>query len=465
MEETKEFSFSKKFISGEAHFKFWSLAARAIGIIGTFMILAEFSPYEYGVFQLLLSVHAFLLGFDSLGGTVVSNDVLRYLGEGKAPMAKKLFYEYQWWRIGLSTIVLLAMLLGAPLLSFKYKPDFIFTIELVALLIFFDTISSVVKSWLKIRFEFKAVATRKLVYKAIQVGVVAYFFFFSHLSVTRIVISMLLASIFGTLSLSPQIIRAFRAWRTIGGYRGSVLWRVFRTHGKWESFRQFFSKLTSRIQPWLIKIFISTEAVGIYNVALAGADIFKSLFPDETVSTLLPRRAHQKEFMRTFFVYGTKFMTIMGICFFLAGALLGPIGLYFFFPEYLPAMPFFWILLLEVVAAPFERLVDSVLIVRREQKFFFYRTFARDLVWFIAVILFLPAVGLWGMAIIEVILPVAVAFVSYRYLLSKDLSFALARRSMFVIEPKDREILKTVWQEVSRAFDAKIKPIKTFFKL
>ena len=119
------FSFSKKFLSGEAHFGFWGVVSKLIGLITTFFLISALSVYQYGVFQLLLSIFSILSSVVAIGAGVVGNDINRFIGLGKEAEAKKLFFQYNSARLVVGLILSTGLFFGPAILGDTYKPDFI----------------------------------------------------------------------------------------------------------------------------------------------------------------------------------------------------------------------------------------------------------------------------------------------------------------------------------------------------
>ena len=89
------FSFRKSFARGELHMGFWSFLKKGTGALDSFFILSSLSLYQFGVYQLLLSLYAILSDFfHDVFSEVITNDIARFIGEGREDKAKRLFYDY-----------------------------------------------------------------------------------------------------------------------------------------------------------------------------------------------------------------------------------------------------------------------------------------------------------------------------------------------------------------------------------
>jgi O-antigen/teichoic acid export membrane protein len=447
-----DFSFTQKFVSGEASFGFWGLVSRGLGLINTFFILSALSVYQYGVFQLLLSLYAFLTFFISWGGFAAGTDILRFIGENKEPEAKRLFWETYIFRL-INTFLLWAIFFfGAPFLSFRYGADFIGVIRILSFLFWGEYLVSLTKFLLSSRLNFAAVASRDTLGKVFQLGVLFYFATFSTLGIREVFISVLAAPVLSSLTLLPASRRALEPWRGIEASRKWLLWHVARAHGKWASARSLFSQFVNRAQPWLIKFFISTEAVGIYSVAYSLADFFTDLVPTNTLATLIPRGFADREKSRRIFIYGVKYFILGSILLVLAAWLFVPLAVEFFFAKYIPSLVLFFFLVALLPVKIFWQVVDTFLVARRDQKFIFFRMLSRSAAALTLLLVLLPYLGLWGVLLTEVLLVLSIAFISYRRFIGLEPSFRLALRPIFSYGNEDKILIKSLYENFKRLF-------------
>ncbi len=454
------FSFSKKFISGEAYFGFWNVLGKGVGFINTFFIISSLSLYEYGVFQLLLAGYNIFSDLLSTGGGVVGNDIIRFIGEGKEEKAKKLFFEYNKFRIIFGILLWATFFFGAPLLSFRYGPDFLDLIRILSFLFLIEVFLSISKSLLEMRLYFKEAAGRSTIGKIIQLVILSYFFFFAHIGTREVLLSMVAALFLSTMTLLPMAREAYKPWKRIGSLERSVLYSIFRAHGKWDIFRKFLSDATNKIKPWLIKLFISTEAVAVFSVAVSIVNVFKTFLPTNTLATLVPRTLHEEARMKMIFSFGVKYLVWLGILLMIFGWIITPMAIYLLFNQYLVALPFAFILMFLLPIQSLWRMVDIYLVALREQKFFFMRTGLRSLLSLILLLILLPLFGLWGMVIYELLLPIVIAYMSYRYLIKIKPQLRFSPISLFRFTNEDRNMIKSLYINFMDLFSVKFKTLK-----
>ncbi|OHA41396.1 MAG: hypothetical protein A3G59_02530 [Candidatus Taylorbacteria bacterium RIFCSPLOWO2_12_FULL_47_20] len=460
MDKGADFSFSKKFLSGESHYAFWDLVSKGIGLLNTFLIITSLTIYQYGVFQLLLAFYAVLSGISGLGSGAIGNDIMRLVGEGKEGSAKRLFLEYASIRMAAAVLISLAIFVGGDLLAVKYKPDFIAVVRLLPIILLLEVVFTTVKSLLVIRLRFGLVASRSTVYKLAQAVVLSYFFFFSNLSVRGVIISMIAGSVFSTLVLLRPIIKSCEPWRGRKYVREKTVLGIFKSYGKWEVFQQFISKLSSYIQPWAIKFFISTEAVAIYSVAQMMLSVVSGFSPTKTISALVPLKMSDSSMVQKIYTYALKYVGIflvgLGLA---AGLAAGPfVGLAF--PKYVVSLPFFYFLLLSIPISVFNNVTAGFLIVFRRQKFLFLQKVIKLVIGIPLYFLLLPLFGLWGMPVQGITVSVVLAVSTYLYVKKYGVGVKIYWEEIFSFKEEDKVFLRNVISHILSSVKNKFSFLK-----
>jgi len=410
-------SFSNKFLSGEAHFGFWDSVSKGIGLLNTFFIVTTLSIYEYGVFQLLLSVYAIFNNFLALGGSVVGNDILRFIGIKDEAKAKRLFFEYNVLRLMIGILAALAMYFGQYFLSRWYAPEALLYLRPMAYLILLEIFFSAFKTILNLRLKFGLVASRATVYKIAQLTVLSYYFFFRHIGVEEVIYSMIAGSVLSSLLLLRPVLQSYALWRGLPISQGFLIFKIFGAHGKWEIFQQFFSKLTASLQPWVIKTFVSTEAVAVYSIAQTMVSSFIGFFPNKTLGTLIPLQAHDPVRVQKIYTYAVKYLFLLAVVFGVGAAFLGPLVIYFVFPKYVLSLPYFFILLLGLPISAVSSVTSTFLVVMRKQKYLFYQKVLKGLT-FIPMFFLIMYFGLAGLAFYQIVFAFVLSWSAYRFLKS-----------------------------------------------
>lgn len=376
----------------------------------------------------------------TLGGGVVKNEVMRFIGENDYGRAKRLFGEYHFIRLILSVMLWAILFFGSPLLAFRYQPDFIFMIRVASLLLLLEFLSTFIQALLNMQFRFGA-AVRVLAYsKVIQFFILLYFYFFAYIGVKEILFSLIISLAAAIIFIMPAAIHEWRPWRARNASGEKLLFRLMRGHGKWDISRAFVSHITSRVQPFVIKMFLNTEAVGIYGVAKSLVELLVSFLSVGTLSSLVPRVIGDRGKMRTIFVFGSKYLVIASIIFVIAGSAGAFILFNLFFEDYLTALPYFYLLVLLLPALAIGQIIDVFLVTWRRQKFTFLRSITRSVAWIGLLVLLLPVFGLWGGVAAEVLAAGISVIWSYYYLIKLEPAFRPKFFELASFGPDDKMI-------------------------
>ena len=439
------FSFSHSFIQGEAALGFWAFAKKGVGAVNSFLIISSLSIYQFGVYQLVLAAYSFASDFfHGLFATVTGNDLMRYIGEGREDKAKKLFFEYAAFRLIMGLIPAVALFLLAPKLSFRYGPEAILWARLLAPLFILDAVVPLGILLLKLRLNFKIFSAQPTIQKIVHLGILAYFFFFAQLGIKEIFIAQILAPAITFLILVGPIINAWRIWQKTAVFSSKMLWIVIKTYGKWEIPQFLFSDINGRIRPWLIKLFLNTESVGIFGVAYTFVNALKDLLPVRTLGLLVPRKVRDKEYFNRLFLYGTKYYTLMSLVLVILGSFGVPLAIYVFFHKYLSSIPLFWLLLPIIVIFAFTKMLNIMLVAQRRQKFIFYQSILQNGLNFLFLIFALPLIGLWGLPLAEVSSSLIIVVAKYIYLKHTKFIDPFPFIRLFAWEERDKIIWRTL---------------------
>jgi len=446
-------SFLRTYLYGETHLGFWSSVAKGIGLFNTFFIISSMTLYQYGVFQLLLATYGFLSDITSLGGGVVNNDIARAVGEKKEREARQLFVEFYGLRFVVNLLLFCSVFFGAALFFPMYGEEFVGEVRVIAFMFLVDILSVSVKTLLSIRLSFKTIAIRGTISKVAQFFILVYFFFFLHIGINEVIISMIVGSLATSLLLLSPAVRGNRAWFGVGwaGKRFMLL-ELFSTHGKWELVGQLFARVSGRFQPWLIKVFISTEAVAVFSVAQTIINHIRDLLPVRTLPVLIPLDLSDRERIQKIFSRGVKYLLFLSVALSLGALVTIPIIITLFFNQYTEALPYFYLMLLSIPISAVGVFISIFFVSFRKQKFLFIQEIFKNAVMIISFIFLLPLLGLWGMALERIITSSAMVISSYYYMHKVKPGVRLFWRDIIRFDREDLEFFANLARRVGAKF-------------
>ncbi len=444
--EQSRLPFLRHYVLGELQFGGWGLVERGVGALNALIILSALSLYEYGVLQLLLAVFGFAIGLPSLMMTFADNDVSRFIGEGRERDAKRAFLEFYGLRC-VATILLAALFFfGSNIFVPKYGSEVARFGKIIAMLLAVDVLQRLCTSLLNFRLRFAAIARRRVVQKTLQLLFLGAFVASASKVDVRVVLwSLVVGSLGMGVTMVPSAIRAYTPWRGLKAARRWILPRTFKAHGKWASAQGLLGHATEQVEPWLIKIFVSTEAVALFVVARSLIAAVTNFVPTRTLGTLLPMRVYDSRWSRRVFLRGVKYQvafTFLGV---LAGAAVFPLAVRLFFPKYTVALPYFYALAGTAPIAAIGSLPVFFLRAMRRQKFLFFNRVLKTALSVPLMLIFLPILGLWGLVIERWVQLLVKATVLVLYLKRSAPEIALRARDLVHFGREDVEFARSAF--------------------
>ncbi len=448
-ETNQHLSFSQKFIRGEAQYGFWSIVSKGFGFLNAIITLTSLTLYQYGVFQLLLSLYGAASYFTSIGKVVVDNDISHFIREKKEGHAKKLFYQYNAIRILASVILWGAFFFGASLFSEKYSVEFVKEIRIISFLFLTEVFFTATESLLAARLNFAVVASRPAVSKMAQFMGLGYFLLFGEIGLREVLISMIFGSFVALCAMVPAFYRLYGHWRNISFPKDKILFSIFSTYGKWDLYRQFISQVVVRIQPWLIKIFVSTEAVAIFSIASALINTMKDFaFPVKTLKSLVPLHMNDSKKIQKIFVNGLRYIFLLSIIVSFVAMLGIPPLVKTLLNQYTQSLPYFYLMLVGIPISSLGVITGIFIVALRKQKFLFLQVVLKGILISIFYVGFLPLYGLWALALERIVTPLVMFVVTYLYIVAIKPGVTLHFRDIFVVGKEDIEFFKMMWKDI-----------------
>lgn len=441
-------SFSKSFLKGETSFGFWNVLSKLMGFVASIIVIKYITLYEYGVYQLVLAFSG-LIGslFLKLLTDVSLNDIIRFVGEKKESFAKKLFQQYAFFKILIGVISFLVVFWGAEIISTYYDENVAGLFRLASFLILIDTVYNVIKVVLEARLKFNAIASRPVVYQFFRIILVVTFLLIFGLNIENILIINIIASTLATVVFVPMFLKNYFLWKDIDKEKENVLFSIVKKHGKWSMIRPAIASIPNNIQPWLIKIFVGTEAVGIFNLASMLFATIKSFLPLNTLTYLVPLEISNKERSQKIFSYSIKYITIFSILLWIVSFIGGYLFIGAILPKYKESLPLFYIMLLSLPFSAFGSVIASFLIAMRKQKYFFVQMISKMIFSTAMYLVLLPIFGLVGLAIESILTSVFVCVLLLFYIHKIKIGLKIESKTIFSFDEKDISFFKNLYSD------------------
>lgn len=434
----KEFSFLSSFIKGETLFGGWGFVGSLIMLLNTYLIVSSLEVFHYGVYILIIAFFS-LLSHLFLGPlqSVVLNDITRFIGEGDKARAKRLFLENTALQLISALVLSVAVFIGADFVASWYDEDVATLIRITSPSFFISVLYATMRKFFRAHLYFGIIAFRSIVYNIIRLIFLSLFLLFVSLNVKNALIAHVAASFVAMLVFIPPFLRIYAPWKLVKAAQERILWRIARTYGKWSLLGGGFKSSVLDVRPWLIKLFVNTEAVAIYSIAESLYGALKMLFPKHTLKTLIPHIVHDQNRTTQTLLRSIKYFFLYSILLGSFGAVAVPPLIQFLFPHYSESIPLFYILLLALPFLAFRNPTAAFLTASRRQRFLFIRQVIVFISTLALPLILLPLFGVVGMAIERVALAVAISSLTFWYLTRYDIPLAVWR-GIFRFDKDDR---------------------------
>jgi len=426
---------------------------KGVGFISIFIILTHLSVYEYGFAELVITAVPLLSIFllPGLGPTVIA-DMAAAKGRGDIAEMKGLLFSFTGLLVCLSVVAWALVFFGADILAVWYhNPSAVLLFKIVSfsfLISPWRTFAQVLQS---VYLRFRQQSMQSISEEVWKLILLCVFLLGLHMGPTGLVYAIVLSPFLSLLTIAVPLARMdVRFWST--PRKRFSLFHFLFDHGKWAVFSNYLGTFGKNIRPWIIKLFLGTEAVAIYAVAQGLIGHVVSLMPLDTVlKPLLPQYVDTPRKFYQLISKAIKYELLGYFVVSVASAIGVPILVAWFFPHYATAIPLFEITLFMLVSSAFDAVFTGAFFALQAQRSMFWASLYKLVLIIILLPPFMHYFGLWGIAYANILSNSL--YVWERYLKLKKLmpGFKLSFRSFVTIDELDRVIMQRIVQFVARA--------------
>ncbi len=432
-----------------------TLLIKVIGVFSVLLTLNHLTVYEYGFAELVITAVPLLSLFllPGLNVTVIADMGLER-GKGDLPRMKGLLLSFLRLQVLFSVLIFAIVFFGVHVLAVWYgKPDAAFLFEIISFSFLVSPIRTTAQTLQSVYFRFRQQSIQTILEEVWKLLLLVVFFFVFNMSAAGLVLAIVLSQVFALISIAVPFSRIDPLlWKTRAVHYSTFyfLWH----HGKWGIFSSYLGTVGKNIRPWIVKFFLGTEAVAIFAVVQGLIGHTVSLVPlDLIVKPMFPQYVHMKERFYRFITKAVKYELLVYIFVSVAAMAFSPFLIAWFFPQYVPAVPLFQIMLIMLISSAFDTIFTGVFYALQAQRNLFWAS-AYKL--FLTLLLMPPLLhffGLFGIAYANII--VNYLYVWERYLTLKRLmpDFRLEWRSFFTVDDIDRTIVAQIRRYVLKKLE------------
>jgi len=447
MAEVSTNTFYKQAFKGNAFFGISNFISKFFVFINIVIILKYLSVYEYGVYKLAFSLFA-LAGAFLLRGLdgIVLNEASAYLGSKSRPSVKRLLFEYSILKILLSILTWGILFFSANIVADHYNAWIGSYLRIISFLYLSESFITILTVLFKATLNFFIAAFIPLVTEIIKLIALLYFIFIheSKLGVIQVLYSAVIASYFTAIIVFLYFMIIYRSKLALPKQDRFILLRTIRGYGKWAIAKSYISNFPANARLWLIKIFISTEAVAIFCFAESLFAQAKKIIPRQAFTSIVPRYINDLKHLARIYRSSVKYFLVLFVSVGFVSYLLVPIGVKIFFPKYIISIPYFQAMLIILVVHALT-LTGVIVYSLRKQKFLFFQPIIEIVLTLALSLIFIPTLGIWGVVIAYILTRILAILILYFYLARYNKMFKIRIKDIFSYKTSDKELIKELY--------------------
>ena len=338
---------ARKIAEGLFYSSLGNFLIKSFSVIGYIIIIRQLSIHDYGVFVLLTSMASPLSSYPIMGiGRLFVSNCARLRGGKNFSQLKGLIRDFYLASFLLVIIILIGVLFFKDILWADKNFYLLRYFYLICALGVSQLMLNLVLMLLEIHEKFREMAV-------VQIGES----FFRSLLVISLISKLDISSvawIYICGKLIACVVGAYWFFKILLSYRQTisekgVLWRLFKTNGKWEMARNLLLDITTPAKVWVIKFFTSVQLVAVFDVAQNVYSFLLNILPIKTVIfPIISRIVPNRDLVEIVIVKLKKYSFFFYLVVFLVAIPGLRYALAWFAPQYLDNIIIFYLVLLQL---------------------------------------------------------------------------------------------------------------------
>lgn len=430
-----------------------TVVLKVIGLATIFLMLRKLSVAEYGLAELVLSVTGILSLFTLPG---LNQLIIADMGIAKEKRdlrgMKELFVNSFYLQMILGGIAWALVFFGSNIIAGLYNEHIGGLFKIVSFVFLISPLRSLFFIAFSVELKFFYRSLYSTIEEALKLVLIVMLLYVFNLRVDAIVWAFVLSQFLAMIPMIPSLIRVTKYFTHVLLLDKKAPWTLLLNHGKWGIFATYFNGLGQYIRTWIIKVFLGTEAVGIFAVAVGLIQHTVSLVNlSGVLSPILPQYVHDKEHFKRISIKAIKYqILIFAVTGVIAYFTFVP-AVYWLFPNYRDALPLFVTMLPVLIPIGFAAVFTPMFGALQAQKSLSLAILVKTLSIICVLPLAILSCGFLGIAYEYIITTVIFVIERYRSLKKIVPNFSLSFRKFFTFEEEDRVIVRTLLSKIRRS--------------
>lgn len=443
-------SFSRRVAEG----MFWSSSAaitmKVLGAVSTFLILGHLTLHEYGTYQLALSAYLLLSTFLFSGiDQVVIAHGARLLGARDETASRNTGLAFAVLMAAIGAVLWAVAFFAQRLFAEWYSGDILGLLRIVAWIFLLVPFQRLVAYDLSVRQRFFTLNLFSLLEEALKTAGLVIAFYVVGARIEGVLWAMVLSSTAALCLFFPLIAPSYAP--SLRHLRFGPLLALVVNQGKWIIGQKALRQGEKSLRPFLIQFFVGREAVALFSVAEKLMTYVMTIAPTNAVLVpALSVEAANRERLQRVMERGIKYSVPAYTVAALAAGVFGPPFIAWFFPAYVPALPYFFVLLAYVPFTGVAQILTSFFFSEHEQRSLFVSVLVRFFIFALLAPTLLFLFGLYGIVFEYVLTLVSFNAIRYTSLVRGHPELRIRFRNLFTVDSYDREVWRRVWHRLTR---------------
>jgi O-antigen/teichoic acid export membrane protein len=435
---------------------FWTTGStillKFVALASVFLILSRLSVYEFGLTELVLSIIPILdfLLVPSIT-SVVSADMSVEKGAGNTHVLKAIYRSFFRLQFIMAIIAWAIVFFGANVISAFFHEEVVSLLQLVSFLFLLAPFRTAAQLLFSVYLKFFEQSLFSIIDDIGKLLFLVLFFFLFGMKAEGVLLATIACQTLTILIMLFFFIPLYRKELQAIPEGDFSIWHILFAHGKWNIIGNYVSTLAQNLVPWIIKILLGTEAVGLYSLAQGMYAQVTSLFPlNKVMTTIIPQYLQDR---RHFFRIAQKAIKyqLLGYVFtaLFAYIVLPPV-ISLLFPKYIPSLGLFRILLIGLIPVAFNSIFALLYYSLKAQRDLFFASVYKGILTIIFIPVGIKLFGIWGIPLADITVFFVYTFERYRRIKKLLPGFSIELASFVKIEEDDRLIIGNIREMLLR---------------
>ncbi len=430
-----------------------TLIVKVVSLATIFITLRTLSVYEYGVAELAIAAVGFFSIFQLPGLTsVVVADMGVLKGKGSIAEAKGIYWSFLKLSGGMALLATIVLFFGAEVIGSFYPEHIASYFRILAFTFPLSVIGTAYGALFSVTFRYFEQSVSSFLQEFFKLVILAVCVFVFGLKVEAILFGMIGGQAFTFIVQFPA---ALRAYRSLGNVRPASfsMWRTIYEHGKWSVFSTYLGSFGNNIRTYIVKLFLGTEAVALFAVAVGVIGHTSALVPIGSVVTpIIPQYLSDKERFLRIIGKAIKYQVVGYLLVGVVAAIIFPPIIVFLFPKYEAAMSLYRIMLPALIPLGIMSVFTTIFFAYKAQKNLFFAVMVKTVYFTFFTALFAWLFGIVGVACAYVVTVFLYTLERYRQVRKLVPNYKFRFSEMFSFDELDRVILEKFRGALRRVF-------------